>query len=86
MDDGTFLMFYSANGELYSAKSNNGIDWRKTGAVGVKGVNVSMVALGEDKFLVYAEVAKISGEVDRDEATAVGLSWISSFVLTATAS
>ena len=86
MDDGTFLMFYSANGELYAAKSNDGIDWRKTGAVGVKGVDVSMVALGGDRFLVYAEVAKISGEVDRDEATAVGLSWISSFVLTATAS
>jgi len=86
MDDGTFLMFYSANGELYAAKSNDGIDWRKTGAVGVKGVDVSMVALGGDRFLVYAEVAKVSGEVDRDEATAVGLSWISSFVLTATAS
>ena len=83
MDDGTFLMFYSANGELYSAKSNDGIDWRKTGAVGVKGVDVSMVALGENKFLVYVEVAKVSGEVDRDEATAVGLSWISSFILTA---
>ena len=83
MDDGTFLMFYSANGELYAAKSNDGIDWRKTGAVGVKGVDVSMVALGENKFLVYVEVAKISGEVDRDEATTVGLSWISSFILTA---
>jgi len=83
MDDGTWLMFYSANGELYAAKSKDGIDWRKTGAVGVKGVDVSMVALGENKFLVYVEIAKVSGEVDRDEATAVGLSWISSFILTA---
>ena len=40
----------------------------------------------EERNAQAREVAKVSSEVDRDEATAVGLSWISSFVLTATAS
>ena len=36
----------------------------------------------EERNAQAREVAKVSSEVDRDEATAVGLSWISSFVLT----
>ena len=49
-------------------------------------MNIVMRYVGGAQFIEVPEVAKISGEGDRDEATAVGLSWISSFVLTATAS
>jgi len=84
-----WLMFYTANSELFVAKSNNGVNgWKKFGAVGIEVVDVTIINLGsartgDDQFLVYGEEKKVPEEAGaRVEATTVGKNWISSFVLT----
>ena len=83
-----WLMFYTANSELFVAKSDNGVGWKKFGAVGIEVVDVTIINLGsartgDDQFLVYGEEKKVPEEAGaRVEATTVGKNWISSFVLT----
>jgi len=83
-----WLMFYTANSELFVAKSDNGVGWKKFGAVGIEVVDVTIINLGsartgDDQFLVYGEQKKVPEEAGaRVEATTVGKNWISSFVLT----
>ena len=84
-----WLMFYTANSELFVAKSDNGVNgWKKFGAVGIEIVDVTIINLGsartgDDQFLVYGEQKKVPEEAGaRVEATTVGKNWISSFVLT----
>ena len=84
-----WLMFYTANSELFVAKSDNGVNgWKKVGSVGIEVVDVTIINLGsartgDDQFLVYGEQEKVPEEAGaRVEATIVGKNWISSFVLT----
>ena len=84
-----WLMFYTANSELFVAKSDNGVNgWKKFGAVGIEVVDVAIINLGnaktgDDQFLVYGEEKKVSEEAGaRIESTIVGVNWISSFTLT----
>ena len=84
-----WLMFYTANSELFVAKSDNGVNgWKKVGSVGIEVVDVTIINLGsartgDDQFLIYGEQKKVPEEAGaRVEATTVGKNWISSFVLT----
>lgn len=38
--DGTYLMFYNTHSEVFAATSNDGINWTKTGSVGIHGADV----------------------------------------------
>ena len=83
-----WLMFYTANSELFAATSDNGINgWKKIGSLDLEITDVAIISLGsartsDAQYKIYGEEEKVSGEVDREEVNTVGKNWISSFVLT----
>ena len=84
-----WLMFYTANSELFAATSDNGVNGgKKIGALDLKITDVTIISLGsartsDAQYKIYGEEENDSEEAGaRIEATTVGKNWISSFVLT----
>ncbi|MBS57665.1 MAG: hypothetical protein CL735_02765 [Chloroflexi bacterium] len=81
--NGKWLMFYTANSELFAARSDDGVSWTKIGSLDVKITDVTIISLGNYQYLIYGEEKKVPEEAGaRIEATTVEGNWISSFKLT----
>ena len=84
-----WLMFYTANSELFAATSDNGVNgWKKIGSLDLEITDVTIISLGsartsDAQYKIYGEEGNDSEEAGaRVEATTVGKNWISSFTLT----